>query len=157
MHKPSWVWGWNLRSLVHLGRQESLCEPLLIIFLHKQMFHIAEERDRREGPVTRSCLAKMKTKAPLSLCNNLANGDLRPELWGPHFGSKQAFELNRKEWRLVCLASAFSHDFWLACSQMKFVSTLNNLFFLSRNFLVRHFQKFLSLKLTWFRLLGCLH
>lgn len=61
------------------------------------MFHIAEARNQGEEPVTRSCLAKMKTKAPLSLCNNLAYEDLRPELGGPHFGSKQAFELNRKE------------------------------------------------------------
>lgn len=75
------------------------------------MFHTAEARNQGEEPVTRSCLAQMKTKASLSLCNNLAEEDLRPELGGPRFSSKQAFELNRKEWRFIGLASAFGHDF----------------------------------------------
>lgn len=130
--KPRSVWGWSLQLVLYLCRQESLCESLLIVLLHKQMFHIVEGRNQGEEPVTRSCLAKMKTKAPLSLCNNLTQEELRPELWGPHFSSKQAFELNRKEWGFICLASVLSQDFWLAsASPVKFISTLGNLSFFS--------------------------
>lgn len=75
--KPSWIWGWSLRSLFRFNRQESLCDALLLIFLHKQMFHIAEGRSWAEETVTRSCEAEDRSSF-ISL-QSLSLG--RPEAW----------------------------------------------------------------------------
>lgn len=44
------------------------------------MFCVAEGASQGEEPVTRSCWAEINTQDPLSLCNNLAEEDLGPEL-----------------------------------------------------------------------------